>query len=624
MFGALGKLGNLEILNDIGGVASQVGKGIRVLSQINSVIGSGSGSGVVQGITGPISVPGFIQMGAEAGANAVAEILDAGGVVREYIDKIDPVALNGLRSQFGTLYDTVKNGKLDIKTVATSLQTLLAAEKNIQRQVDAFFGTENPLDVVGNGGPILSSCNMATPYAAVLAAEYAPKYKFLFIVEFEFEPDVLVALGEQGSAVARKAAFMIKSATRPTYNVQYEETNCYGYKSAVPKSTTFDPCTFVMYDDQQDAALRFHELVTRILIPSTTVVPTSHKLYENFPFGQPKSASKSSIGSVGLAGALGNNVSALGSISGGGLSGLAGSLSSSLGGAVGGGLQSAAFSAIGPNLLGQAVGNIAANYAQSAINKVVDKAVTTATDFVNSAVDTVTSKALSAVAGLPEIPGIPGVFDVNGVVQSYVAGQVLGAASSAKDKISSIAGGGAETLVSTPNNDFQGGPSDQFASASSGPAAPRQVVESLANGGLSVRTTGIVKTSPYKGHGTYAGATVSDLPNEARTLFKSIKLHHIYDFGVSSSTYTFIEPQITSFELSALDMADSEPCEITMQFRYGTMRQQIGIPYKPGGGPSRHNGEAPDYAYQIARASHIDTASTDGSQKMQELGTLRT
>lgn len=484
---AIGKIGGLDVLNDIGRGASKVGQGIRVLGQLNSVIGSGVGS-VVQGITGPISVPSFIQLGLDKGANAVAGIVDPTGVLREYVGRIDPVALNGVRSQFKTIYGQVTQGNFSIKDAPKLLSTIISAEKNIQQQVRGLLGDKSPLSTLGNQQlPLLSDCSMATPYAMLLASDFAPKFKFMFVVEFEFSPDVVTALGPGfASNLTKKAAFLVKSASRPTYTVEYEDVNLYGYKTGVAKTTRYEPVTFAFYDDNKDHILNFFETITRMLIPQTTMVKTNDvKVFENFPFGDLKPGA--TMGSEGFtpSGAFGLSVPELSPIS----------LS----------VEQAVASGAVPN-------SFAAG---------------------STALSSLGSSALGDLSNVGQTISVPGIVGDN--IEVFDFPQVPGI----------------------------------------GEALP---VVNLKKIQLKEKRKGRERTLPYEaGYDGYYGAALGTLPAGATTLFSSITIHHIYDYGASSTTYTYIEPQLTSMELSALDMADSEPCEVTMEFRYGALRTQVGL-----------------------------------------------
>ena len=67
-------------------------------------------------------------------------------------------------------------------------------------------------------------------------------------------------------------------------------------------------------------------------------------------------------------------------------------------------------------------------------------------------------------------------------------------------------------------------------------------------------------TSPSDGSGNFK-----------KTIFNSIKLYHIFDFGQKVNRYEFYAPKITELTLDDLDMATSDVTELQIQFTYDSL-----------------------------------------------------
>jgi len=97
-------------------------------------------------------------------------------------------------------------------------------------------------------------------YATELIA-YAPKYKYLFIVELEWKP----SYAQQMKDI--QAAFVIKNSTRPNVNVEYEDINMYNFRTSVPRRVTYQPMTMRFYDDNRNQSMIFWNAYLKAVSP---------------------------------------------------------------------------------------------------------------------------------------------------------------------------------------------------------------------------------------------------------------------------------------------------------------------------------------------------------------------
>lgn len=74
----------------------------------------------------------------------------------------------------------------------------------------------------------------------------------------------------------------------------------------------------------------------------------------------------------------------------------------------------------------------------------------------------------------------------------------------------------------------------------------------------------------------YSGST-SILNNDLKSIFKEIKVYHLYDFGAAMNVHHFTNPRITSIQHDNWNMADSEGSSIHAQFVYDGWTMELGI-----------------------------------------------
>lgn len=239
-FGALGKLGQLDVLNDIG--AGKIGKGLRVLDSISDLVRVGK-------------PPKEAQMDPDTGAYYT---LDTMGMPQTSVLKagsFNPGVANRGYSQAKILYEKVKAGDFKLEDAPE----YIADFKNLSKLITGIFtgGEKDPREY--------KLCE-ASPYAMDLI-RYAPKFKFMFAVEFVFSDAYRQSMSEAGHYLA----FVVKTSTRPKINFEYEELNMYNFRTQAIKRTKFEPMTIKFHDDNQNRAGKFHAAYLNIMSPQTNM-----------------------------------------------------------------------------------------------------------------------------------------------------------------------------------------------------------------------------------------------------------------------------------------------------------------------------------------------------------------
>lgn len=237
-FGALGKIGDLEVLNSVG--AGKIGEGLRTLASVSNTIRTGCGS-----------LPTSIGSSLDAGASWV---LDNVGIARTTVDALstfNPGIANQGLGQAKAIYERVKQGEFKTSDIPSVLQDL----QNLERLGRNIF-TPSTRD-----NKSLTARCAASPYATDLIAR-APKYKFLFVVQFTYN-DGYAELNELDFA------FVVKKSTRPNISMQHEDVNYYNFRTKAVTKVMFEEMSMSFHDDTQNYATRFYTAYTRAMSPIT-------------------------------------------------------------------------------------------------------------------------------------------------------------------------------------------------------------------------------------------------------------------------------------------------------------------------------------------------------------------
>jgi len=224
-FNSLGKIGDIEALNDLG--VGNISAGLRDLTKISNSIRTGDTDSAI--------IP-----------NGSKPVFDAVGInnnAAQQAGRFNPGVLNRATSQAENIMDSVKAGKYNLSDIPNTFSDL----QNLNQLVDGIFndGTSQ------NSTKVFELCG-ASPYAVDLI-QYAPKYKFLFIVQITLAPEYQ-SLDHSGDHLA----FVVKTSTRPNINIDHEEINMYNFWTRIPKRVIYEPITMRFYDDNKGLAHLFY------------------------------------------------------------------------------------------------------------------------------------------------------------------------------------------------------------------------------------------------------------------------------------------------------------------------------------------------------------------------------
>lgn len=239
-FGALRKIGDLQILNDIG--AGKAGHVLRVLSKVSDSIRTGRG--------GFPSIIGQAADNLEAGAAWVLGQVGITDAMVQSVKNINSGVANQALGQAKAIFQKIKQGNFnldDIPEFFSDIQNLEILARGIYQPKE------------GNVPADLELTDCASPYAMDLI-RYAPKYKFLFVVQFEFSTSY--------SPLSQlDFAFVIKNSTRPNVDFEYEDINMYNFRTKVIKKATYQPIDMRFYDDDYNQAMLFYNAYLKSISP---------------------------------------------------------------------------------------------------------------------------------------------------------------------------------------------------------------------------------------------------------------------------------------------------------------------------------------------------------------------
>lgn len=243
-FNSVGKVGDLEVLNSVG--AGAVGTGLRTLASVSNSIRTGCGS-----------LPTVIGDSLDQGANWVLGHMGIAPTVIESLQGLNPAIANQAFGQAKQIYENVKNGHFKITDIPYHLQDF----QNLERLARGIYTAGD--DRLNS---LSSSCE-ASPYAIDLVAR-APKYKFLFLVQFVAAPGY-----DRLNSALQGMAFVVKKSTRPHITTHTEDVNYYNFRTKVVTKTEFDEMTMTFHDDILNNTTKFYTAYSRAISPITNIAP---------------------------------------------------------------------------------------------------------------------------------------------------------------------------------------------------------------------------------------------------------------------------------------------------------------------------------------------------------------
>lgn len=236
---SIGKIGDLEVLNDIAG---PIGEGLRTLTQTSNAIRTGCGA-----------MPSIIGDSIDSGIDWV---LGSMGIAKPVVDTLqgfNPGAVNHALGNARQIYDMVKSGKFKITDVPYYLQEF----QNLERLIRGIYTPSQK-----QSKDLHKPCD-ASPYAVDLNY-LQPKFKFLFLVQFKMDPsfpDMEHAMGN--------TAFVIKKTTRPKVKFTNEEVNYYNHRTTVTTRSEYEDIEMTFHDDNMNFAHNFFKKAVNTLVPSS-------------------------------------------------------------------------------------------------------------------------------------------------------------------------------------------------------------------------------------------------------------------------------------------------------------------------------------------------------------------
>lgn len=238
-FNAVGKVGDIELLNKVGG--GVVAGGLRTIASASNAIRTGEPQNVI---------PSNGTSGDAAGANVVLAEVGINPQQAEKAGQFNPGVLNRGTAEAQNVYDKAVNGNYKLEDIPNSIQDL----QNLKTLTSGIFtegeNEQNKIELCG-----------AKNYAQSLI-KYAPKQKFMFILQFTLKQEYTT-----WSSIIEEMAFVVKSSGRPNINIEHEEVNFYNFWSRVPKRTVYEPITMRFHDDMKNASHNFYNAYLEAISP---------------------------------------------------------------------------------------------------------------------------------------------------------------------------------------------------------------------------------------------------------------------------------------------------------------------------------------------------------------------
>lgn len=253
-------LGAVKSLSDVELFQGPVADGLRDLVKISDSIRGGTNAAIItNGVSGKN----------QEGANVVLEKVGISPNEAVKAGRFNPGVVNRGTAEAKGIYDRVKQGNFKLKDAPNSFQNL----QNLKSLVGGVYtpgaGESSRIELCG-----------AVPYARALI-RFAPKYKFLYIVQFTFKPEYADL-----SEYANNMAFVVKTCGRPNVNIEHEEVNMYNFHTKIAKRVSYEPITMRFIDDQKGMAHYFLSTYIRAISPITrspsTIIDTDIVDYRQF------------------------------------------------------------------------------------------------------------------------------------------------------------------------------------------------------------------------------------------------------------------------------------------------------------------------------------------------------
>lgn len=254
-FNSIGKVGDLAVLNSIGG--GKIGAGLRTVASISNSIRTGCGA-----------MPSSIGESLDSGANWILEQTGIGPSVVQALQGFNPSVANHTYGQAKQIYEQVKEGRFKFGDIPGYIQDFT----NLERLANGIF-----TPAAGDVQTSLGEHCEASPYALDLIAR-APKYKFLFVVQFIPEAGYS-GLGSQAFGPL-DIAFTVKRSSRPDVKFVHDDVNYYNFRSKVHTRTEYQEMNMAFHDDTLNYATAFYKAYLQAMSPISALETTDSNLLE--------------------------------------------------------------------------------------------------------------------------------------------------------------------------------------------------------------------------------------------------------------------------------------------------------------------------------------------------------
>lgn len=233
----------------------------------NLQLGQGGGT-VGAGLTGLASISDSIRingsspemsvsLNATAGAQFVLGKVGLSSQGLSAVGQVNSAVAANASIQAGIVFNQVQSGTFTNANITAAFSPF----QNAHVMLSTIFSVGNA--AAPQGSRFGAFCG-AKPYAIDLI-NLAPKYKFLFVVEFEFDPEFQEILSNIDPA------FVVKHSTRPQVDFEYQDINMYNFRTKVPTKTIYQPMSMKFYDDDFNNAFQFYATYMKLMSPIANI-----------------------------------------------------------------------------------------------------------------------------------------------------------------------------------------------------------------------------------------------------------------------------------------------------------------------------------------------------------------
>ncbi len=239
----LGPIGlNANLSAGIGG--GPVGAGLSTLAAISNQVR----------LVGPSALP---PASVGNGQNYVLNTVGINPGQLTAASQFNPTVVASTQTQATSVYASVSAGTFTTGSIPGAFSAL----QNGAALVSSLF-TPNTNVTQPQGSQFGSQCAVGNPATDLIA--FAPKYKFLFVVQFEFDPAFGGVLSKNFGI---DPAFVVQTTTRPSVEFEYEDVNMYNFRTKVARKAMYQPITMKFYDDDGNNAFQLYTTYLKLLSP---------------------------------------------------------------------------------------------------------------------------------------------------------------------------------------------------------------------------------------------------------------------------------------------------------------------------------------------------------------------